>query len=59
QRFRRIGFADRFFEHGTIAEIRADAGVTPAHIAEEALRMCASEISFLPSAPYGARCRIE
>jgi len=57
--FRRIGFEDRFFEHGTIAEICAAAGVTPAHVVEEALRMCSSGRSLLPSILYGIRSRLE
>ncbi|MCL1926542.1 MAG: 1-deoxy-D-xylulose-5-phosphate synthase [Syntrophorhabdaceae bacterium] len=57
--FRRIGFEDRFFEHGTIEEIRAVAGVTPSHVAEEAVRMCSSGRSLLPSILYGIRSRLE
>ena len=57
--FRRIGFGDQFFEHGTIEEICDVAGVTPDHVAEEALRMCSSGRSFLPSILYNIRSRLE
>jgi len=57
--FRRIGFEDRFFEHGTITEICAAAGLTPANVAEEALRMCSSGRSLFPSILYGIRSRLE
>jgi 1-deoxy-D-xylulose-5-phosphate synthase len=59
QQFRRIGFEDRFFEHGTVAEIRNAAGVTSAHVVEEALRICSSGKSFIPSIIYGIRSRLE
>ena len=57
--FHRIGFEDRFFEHGTIAEICAAAGVTPANVVKEALRMCSSGRSLFPSILYGIRSRLE
>jgi len=59
QQFRRIGIRDRFVEHGTPAELRAAYGISPEHVIEEALRMCAAGKSFLPSILYGIRSRLE
>jgi 1-deoxy-D-xylulose-5-phosphate synthase len=57
--FRRIGFADRFAEHGSPSEIREAFGVTAARVAEEALRICSPGKSFIPSILYGIRSRLE
>ncbi len=57
--FRRIGFPDRFAEHGTQAEIRDAFGVTAEHVAEEALRICSAGKSFIPSILNGIRSRLE
>ncbi|MBI5905940.1 MAG: 1-deoxy-D-xylulose-5-phosphate synthase [Deltaproteobacteria bacterium] len=57
--FRRIGIRDRFVEHGTQSELRAAYGISAAHVAEEALRICVSGKSFLPSILYGIRSRLE
>jgi 1-deoxy-D-xylulose-5-phosphate synthase len=57
--FRRIGFRDRFVEHGTPSEIRDAYGVSVGHVLEEALRICASGKSFIPSILYGIRSRLE
>jgi deoxyxylulose-5-phosphate synthase len=57
--FRRIGFPDRFVEHGTQAEIRIACGVSAERVAEEALRLCSSGKSFIPSILYGIRSRLE
>jgi 1-deoxy-D-xylulose-5-phosphate synthase len=59
QHFRRIGIRDRFVEHGTSDELRAAYGISAAHVAGEALRICASGKSFLPSILYGIRSRLE
>ncbi|MBP2673356.1 MAG: deoxyxylulose-5-phosphate synthase [Deltaproteobacteria bacterium] len=59
QQFRRIGFPDRFVEHGSPSEIREAFGVTAERIAEEALRLCSSGKSFIPSILYGIRSRLE
>jgi len=57
--FRRIGIRDRFVEHGTQSELRAAYGLSAAHVTGEALRICASGKSFLPSILYGIRSRLE
>ncbi len=57
--FHRIGFADRFAEHGAPSEIREAFGVTAARVAEEALRICSPGKSFIPSILYGIRSRLE
>ncbi len=57
--FRRIGFADRFAEHGSPSEIREAFGVTAASVAEEALRICSPGKSVRPSLLYGIRSRRE
>ncbi len=59
QQFRRIGIRDRFVEHGTPSELREAYGVSTRHVVEEAVRVCASGKSFIPSILYGIRSRLE
>jgi 1-deoxy-D-xylulose-5-phosphate synthase len=59
QQFRRLGIRDRFVEHGAPAELRAAYGLSDEHLVEEAIRMCASGKSLLPSILYGIRSRLE
>ncbi len=57
--FRRIGYPDRFVEHGTQSEIRNACGVSAERVAEEAIRLCSSGKSFIPSILYGIRSRLD
>ncbi|MCR4310242.1 MAG: 1-deoxy-D-xylulose-5-phosphate synthase [Deltaproteobacteria bacterium] len=59
QRFRRIGVRDRFVEHGAPEQLREECGLTSAHVASEALRICHDGKSLLPSILHGIRSRLE
>jgi 1-deoxy-D-xylulose-5-phosphate synthase len=57
--FRRVGVRDRFVEHGSPGALRDAYGFSAGHVADEALRMCSSSKSFIPSILYGIRSRLE